>query len=49
MVKIGNSYGIIIDKAIIEMLGITPNTQFEMSMKESSEIVFKIAKDVKTV
>jgi antitoxin component of MazEF toxin-antitoxin module len=39
IVPIGNSYGLIIDKAILELLKITPDTELELSTDGTRLIV----------
>lgn len=37
----GNSYGIVIDKPILELLGITPETELELSTEDGRRLVLQ--------
>ena len=39
LTAIGNSYGIVIDRPILELLGITPETELELRTDDGQRIV----------
>ena len=44
LTKIGSSYGFIIDKALLELIGASEKTQFKLEIKDKSIILTPIEK-----